>query len=812
MSRLLRDYLKEINLLRRRALWFTVLMRFFRASCMGATIFVLWSAVQPHQEWVAMGLGLLTLILTLAFQVRHEFKPISQADFIVALDMNHPDAQGSPYALTQEALPEDFIHSWRPRLDKEVRDMKAFERRRLFNLVSSLPLPLIALALALFAQPAALSSALKTVSNVVARLNDSATLTVVAGAPGDQYREPLNLSKKAPVELELLMQNMIEVRVVDKPGITPSIDLRRRLPGDEGTDPKKAAYQSFRLAPVRHAGNESRGIYSQSFSVKEDVEVYLSTVSDTKPVAHIKVRQLPIPRVSLEAAVELKTPWPDDKPLPLTISVRAENPLKQVRLVIKAEGRSSTEVVSNVMTNDKKAVTTEYDLILETYVQSDLSRVEIIAEAVDRAIPIPLVGQSEPLFIETASAYGRYRQTLSTLRELKELIDDAVKDNKASLDPRADELADKAMNQSQDSPFFDGLDRVNISSFQANTRSLSQSPNSLRLMELQEDLNEFLYEHETLDDKERDRDFFVAARALSRLAEKPKADRAVKIEVVGERIKSFLEERQKRWQLRVGFLDAPPKSWPKVRQKPFAKAIDQVMSYDSHGTPEGQTQALTHLSKAVTEYRSWIDELEALESRAREQAEKKRQEGLTSARNQLKELQRRQGQVSARLDRAASRKDEDMKDNWPSTRAMQNSNVEGTQGLEAQLRSLSPQASERVKASLEAMKITVESGNADAFAQAESAADMAGRLLRQAQSAAQKSQRQKRRRERRRRVTGDSYYGKQIVGGDVEIKREYAVDRRYREEILDEISTRKQSADSEEEARLLEDYLRRVVR
>jgi hypothetical protein len=139
----------------------------------------------------------------------------------------------------------------------------------------------------------------------------------------------------------------------------------------------------------------------------------------------------------------------------------------------------------------------------------------------------------------------------------------------------------------------------------------------------------------------------------------------------------------------------------------------------------------------------------------------------------------------------------------------ENSNIQAGQRVEGKLRMLSPQAAERMKAAVTAMSHTVEQGNADKFVPAESQADLAGRLLRQAQQAASQSQRDKQQRGRRRRVAGDNYYGQTIVGGDVEIKREYEVDRRYREAILDEVRSVNVNA---EERSILENYLRQVIR
>ncbi len=107
------------------------------------------------------------------------------------------------------------------------------------------------------------------------------------------------------------------------------------------------------------------------------------------------------------------------------------------------------------------------------------------------------------------------------------------------------------------------------------------------------------------------------------------------------------------------------------------------------------------------------------------------------------------------------------------------------------------------------MKSTVSFGNDKKFVLAESNSDMAARLLRQAESATKQSQNKRRSRGRRRRVTGDNYYGQPVVGGDIEIQREYQVDRRFREDILDEVLN---SGEDVENRVLLDNYLRRVIR
>jgi len=247
--------------------------------------------------------------------------------------------------------------------------------------------------------------------------------------------------------------------------------------------------------------------------------------------------------------------------------------------------------------------------------------------------------------------------------------------------------------------------------------------------------------------------------------------------------------------------------------KPFHGALHKVDSLDAQNTPKAFSESLTLLSKSVVEYRTWIEELEAKEDEVRAKADSERQQGLASARDELKELQKRQGEISTALDRAAEKKKEDLEKNWPAVRMSQNANAKAAQSLEGKLRSLAPGAGVRIKAAAEAMEVTVRNGGDGNFPGAETMADQAGRLLRQADQATKQQQQQGGRdRGRRRRVTGDNYYGQSVVGGDVEIKREYQVDRRYREDILDEVRNSGSGGSDTENRSILDNYLRQVIR
>ena len=812
MSLLLENTLRRINTIRLIFVWLSVVVRSFRALLIGGTVLCIWASLVPDDNQTAVALGLLSFAMALAFQAFSGGKKVDADTLLVALDINNPNAKTSPYDLKAAVPLEQNQSEWSQITQNEVTKTRALHSKNFIQLLSSLPIPLLLFSLAFVNEPGAIGKVVDKVRSAVAHLAHSSTLTVISGLPSDVTLEPLELNSNKTHNIELLIPNVVEITVIEAPDANPLIQLVKRPIGMKEPVKNPVPYQSFRLPPKKGESKSGPIAYQIAFSISQDTDIYLSTLSLTKPIAAVDVRKLPVPEVSLTATGGKQRPWPDDRPFPVNIGVQGKNPLNQIRLIIKAEGRSSTEVVSNVLATDKKVANVNYDLHLDTYIQSDVSQVEIRAEAVDRAIPIPLVGSSKPLVVETISAYGRYRQTLRTLRELKTIVDEGVQEQNPKLDKVARETSKKAVDQASQSPFFDGLDRVNIGNFHQQTKELEQSPTVLRLMELQQTLNEFLFEHESLDDRERDRDFFVASRALSRLIETPKEKRAIQMEVVQERLKNFLEGRQKRWALRVKYLQKEPQSWPNIQKKPFQKALDKIAKLDNQPTPESTAEALNTLSSTVTEYRKWLSELENQEDSQRKSQEKKRQEGLSNARNQLKAIQKTQGKISKKLDKAVDRKESEMADQWPSTRMMQNSNIGKTESLEAQLRSLSPRASQRIKGALEAMKVTGESGNKKQFSLAESASDMAGRLLRQAQSAAQQSQRRRQRRQRRKRVSGDNYYGRQVIGRDIEIKRDYAVDKRYREEILEDISTRKDNTNDAAEGQILEDFLRKVVR
>jgi hypothetical protein len=787
-------------------------IKVLRALILSLSIISLWALIQPDQPMEQLSLGLLSLLLALMIRVRDKPHFLEEDDLVLSLEIRHPeiDIVASKLKATEGAADPVSMARWDTPLAEALSKLKKAEFGRLTSLASTLVFPLFISMITLPNAAPGLSSALAEVGDVVARLNRGVSLKVIQGSSTERSDDIIQLSTSSPLKLELISQNLIEVSV--KGGgfgdSLPIVELRR--PATDKSIAGSSVYQSFQMLPVRgQAGDDSKNNYMISLAIDVDVDLYIPAIDSSSPLAIITVKQLPVPKVTISLQPGLEDPWPDDQPLQLHIKVKAENPLQLVRLVIRSKGRASKETVANIMSEDKFEIDTRYKIVLEPYVQSDIAEVEIIAEAIDRSVPTPLLGVSNVISITTASAYGRYRNTLKTLRELKTHLDESVSKVSSDLNEDAHKTAVLAATQSEKSPFFDGLDRVAIHKFERDVSAIEVNKSVETLVELSSDLNDFLTEHEILDSRERDRDFFVAARGLSRLIEAKRQSRPVNVETVTARISEYLDDRYKFWIYRVSLISPPPPSWPRINgERPFHQSMDYIATLDKETKTDQRNNQLKALSKTVVEYRKWIEELEKIEDEQREKKERKRQQGLASARNVMRELQKRQGKISTKLDKAKINEKE-VSESWASTRMKQNTNANETRRVENQVRALAPKVAIRMKQAVKSMEKTVETGNAGNYVAAESSSDLAGRLLRQAQQAANKSSRKRRSRGRRRRVTGDNYYGQSIVGGDVEIKREYQVDRRYREDILNEVLN--EQTGSENKA-LLENYLRQVIR
>ena len=796
--------------LRVRKLYFSLYLicNLLRSFFLAFFIFGLWNAyVTIHWQENLMLLAASFLGILYCSYERYG-RPKSKSELIRSYEIKFPNS-GLPIWAVGEESDAKHISEWQENLSQFLRDLKGGENQRFRRLLSTLLIPFVLCLLVLSPGVKSVGQSFSYLTQYMTMINKKPRLQVLQGNPTEEQgqQQRFKLSPAKPVSLELLSPNLIEITAFSTSEYkAPVVYLKQKEAGED------VVYQTFKMNTVGNRSSVSDGVHQFriSFSVTNDVNIFIPSLYGNNKLASIQVKKLPVPEVSLRPMTDITEPWHDEKPLGLKITAQTKAPMKVVQLLIRSGNHEARELVNRINSDQIFDYETEYSLVLEPYINNDIADVEIIAEVIDSSIPRPLIGYSKPLRFRTESAYGRYRHTLRVLRELKSLVDDGVETEKYKLSEEASQLVEDAVKRSATTPFFDTLDRIQIHEFADQVKKINEEDSFQSIFELQAGLNEFLVEHEILDDRERDRDFFVASRALSRLIEQPEEKRPVSVGTAVQNLKSFLTSRRERWGLRVSQLMNPGnlKDWEKIRdEKPFIKSFEKIEKEIAQKKPESISSALSTLSQNAANYRKWIEDLEAQEDLERDKREKKRQEGLASARQQLRELQMRQGKISGDLDQAITQDSEILKDRWPMARLKQNTNIKETRKLEAQLRALSPKAGGRIHAAMEAMKLTIESGEHKDYVKSESYSDLAGRLLRKAEKDSMKTQ--KRQSRRRRRVTGDRYYGQSVHGGDLEISRDYQVDKRYREDILEEIQN---SQGSEENQRLLERYLRQIIR
>ena len=343
------------------------------------------------------------------------------------------------------------------------------------------------------------------------------------------------------------------------------------------------------------------------------------------------------------------------------------------------------------------------------------------------------------------------------------------------------------------SPFFDATDRLNLHRMQ---ETLAQETPDFAIF--LETLDAFLLEHEILNDRERDRDFFVAMRRLGWVLAKEK-----ELPPVVESIKKFVQQRRKRWQKRIDLLTDPPPSWREIKNtRPFLKDLNKIA--------HEKTLSARHLlvTTLTDKYRKWLQELEKHETKMRQKIHNKLKNKISKAQDKLRSMQKRQDEISKYLEKADTREAGDLLQKWPSMRRRQNTNIKQAKRLERDIAQISALAAERIKAAAEAMQAVNKNAKRANFRLAETHADLASRLLRQTRNATS-SKLDTPRQRRRRNVTGDDYFGRRVIGGKVNLQRDYKVNRKYREDILEDIQN---SNLLENHPILLDSYLRKIVR
>jgi len=563
---------------------------------------------------------------------------------------------------------------------------------------------------------------------------------------------------------------------------------------------------------LRSYWSDEAGAQVADFQVPETGSLYFGSGGFLGASAQFEVDLPPLPKVRLSSKLAIKAsdaeklandqvPYLEDSQLiPVSISVGAQHSIDEVFLLIQtSNGKPQKELVQKVMIEESRLDLT-HELLLEPFLTSDLADVIVIAVAVDKAHPRPHMGRSKPLKFRVESSYGRYRRVLKSLDKSKQAVDEfTAKKFESGASKEARKLTEtvaqqvkKAAELSARTPFLNYTDRQDIQVILEQQKEFSSSKSLKDAYALKDQIERFLWEHELLDDRARDRDFFIAARAFSRAMDAGQKKSSADLKVMKKRLKDFLKERAARWEKRLERFgdEKKPDNSKEILAGKFATDLERL--YKKY--TQGETKlAQSKLSKLSSEYQKFLEQMEGGEDKSREQKEQKRQQGLADAQKQLRQLQKTQDDISKSLDKASSRSAEEVEDAWMLSSLKQKSNIQDTKRLEAEMRSVSGRVGERLQAAIEQMKNTEQKGQSSKFGEAESHSDMAARLLRNAESIAKKQSQRKGNGKRRRRRSGENYYGSSVVGSDVKVRYEYEVDDQYRGKVLDALRIRRKT-------------------
>lgn len=699
-------------------------------------------------------------------------KKINRTALLLTLDRENAAVQPAPYAMRAD---DTACAAWQAALQRCRAGITRWEWQRLRHVGGRLLLLLLLFVAVMWGGALTWPRVLPAYHHILALLQTEARLTVL---PAGERQFQLRADDAPQIALSKHELALIEIAA---PQLKQNPLMQLRV--------KDEVWQEIQLQP------QQPGRYAVTLSIDRSSTLHIDTVDANAALAYIEVKAGQTPKLTLEAQTAIKDPHPDNEALTLLITASATTPLANVKLLITTQSGTFEELVNTIVAKQKQQLVTTYRVFPEAYMESDFAEIELVATATDRNGE---TGHSAPLLLNAISAWGRYQRVLEKLKEAKTLLDEKVTQPASSIEMaqiRATLRA--AVADAHASPFFDAIDRLALEDFVASSGELRQSKDKLAV--LLEKLNAFLFEHEILDDRERDRDFFTAVRHLSWII----ANRNNKTAKYVQRFDEFLAARRQRWRLRVEALppaQRPPR-WEATRDaEPFRKGIAELAELP----PAEAQERLTALAGS---YRAWLEELEAQEDTHHRQLAQQAQQVISSARNLLQEMQQRQTRISTYLDKAMQRETEELQRGWPATRMQQKTNIKDAAPLLERLQTVSPLAVARLRSAVRAMRAAVTRGDAQQFAAAESHADLAGRLLRHARSATRN--RLPMRRQRRRAVSGDRYHGQPIIGGYIELRHDYRVNEKYREDILEEI---RGSNLLEKHRNLLDAYLRRVIR
>ena len=737
-------------------------------------VFAFWNYLRPFEIW----------------------EPLIVANvFFIAVLIQMPKRHH--HALSLDKL--TFFSQSAEDLTHEVEQLQHFWRGVFMARASSLFIPAVLASSFFYLEPIHKENFLARIKSIFQQFSGTAELFVIST---DHQEIKYELNRKKTIPIHVVGQNLVRINVSTFTQIAAPAIVLKPLDGHKTST-------SFIMSSVQKEGvSEQDTRYEAIFSVSEASELWIPSISQKIPLANLVVDGAAEIQVNLSTEIDSQIAQLDTTLIPLQVIVKSDFPLDLIELKIQVGEQIFKQKIMDILDPSKRDVTTRYMFLPEPYMTEDQGEIIIRAQAWDKTQPVPRSGISTPMTFKIQSAYGRYLAVLSALSDVSRQMSEAIEDSRkvSELSGKIEEKLSEAIMLAGDSVFFDALDRLELERMLQRWTE-QKVPTAQTIYEVKDDLSRFLAEHEALNDQERDLDFFVAAKQISRTLVDAKWKSTRKNLT---RLKNFVEERGKRWLLRVERLPRNDLLKPGIVPGKIQEVIKNLNSTGELADADQFEQAKEKLNAAVDSYRTWIDQLVKAEEEFKKKTEKEKNQALAQGRDEIRVLRKNQAEISTRLDHKDPSEKKLTAQAWPQIKFLENKNKDRSQALAKKMESFSSLASRRLIGASEQMTATIQAGDEKKELAAESASDAAARLLIIAdQAAAEEQGRAKRDRGRRKRLTGNNYFGQAVSGGDVDFTRNYQVDRKYREDIIERIDP---STLDENDKKILDDYVRDVVR
>ena len=383
----IRSYLEKLNFLHKQFNVLSLLLSLLTATFMGTLFSLFWTLLRSPELFETLIIFSLIFLTAFFYNRPKRRKRLTEDDFLLYLEIKYPKTKHSAFALKRKTGIID--PHWQKILDTHLKKQQKELQQALLKPIWTLVLSLALVVVSRYVTPSPWSDLINTISKELAPSQKTATLAITKGAFQPDHRR-YSLHPKQSHTVKLLSDNLVQIIIKEPDLQTPPSLLLKKIDSSH-------IFQSFQMQKqVSPEAGDRQFHYRIDFSLTHSLDLYIPIIDAQHKLARFITTFPQHPQVRLQSPQVNHPHWIDEKPITFTIDVTAKKTLDEINLIIQTPHKEYKETIRNFNTPIQN-ISIPYQLILEPYLESDLTNVILIAEAIDRSIPVPLVGYSQPI-------------------------------------------------------------------------------------------------------------------------------------------------------------------------------------------------------------------------------------------------------------------------------------------------------------------------------------------------------------------------------------------------------------------------------